>query len=101
MRDKRTAIHGNVQAIRNQLVDPLDDIFVLLEVDRFYSRALLCERQAFFDRVNADDPGGTLELRELGNTLANGTQTLEEHVSLQRVASRRLDIPRFPRYRPH
>ena len=98
---ERSTVKCHVQAAWADLLKSLDDVCVFGKVQRLRAGLSGCEREPFWDAIYGDDPLCTLELRELGNTLANGTQTLEEHVSLQRVASRRLDIPRFPRYRPH
>ena len=75
LQEVRTAVQGNIQAARTNLLDALDDIGVLGEVNglktKFFS--LL---ESFRNAVNANDALSTLQLRELRHTKSDGTKTL-------------------------
>ena len=75
LQEVRTAVQGNIQAARTNLLDALDDIGVLGEVNGLKSKffSLL---EAFRNAVNANDALSTLQLREFRHTKADGTKTL-------------------------
>lgn len=78
---ERAAVERDVEAARADLLQTLDDVSVLGEVERLDARLALRERNSLGHAVDADDALRALELRPLGNALADGTQALRDGVS--------------------
>ena len=75
LQEIRTAVQGNIQAARTNLLDALDDIGVLGEVNGLKSK-FLGLLESFRNAVDANDALSALQLRELRHTKADGTETL-------------------------
>lgn len=71
-----TAVERDVQSPRDELVDPLDDVFVLLEIDHLDPGLVSCEREPLGDAIDPDHAGRALQFGPARGELPDGAQAL-------------------------
>ena len=76
-RAPQTSINCNVKPPGNELLQPLDNVGMLLEVDSFDISLFSCESQSFGYTVDSNHSFSTLELRPSSSILPDGSKALK------------------------
>jgi hypothetical protein len=99
----RTAVNRDVDSfLTDEFSNPLGDVLVLLEIDRFNSKLLLSELETERDAVNTNNSRSAFDLRPLGGVEADWAQSLGRTFELRgsRDIGARANVPKWQRCRP-